>query len=436
MMTRISIRLRLTLWYAAVLLFGMALFAAGIWFTLEHRLVAGVDERLSQRVEGIRTVLVVESDVSGRDQLRQELAEFAQEIPEGDLIELSDSKGALLPGKAVSAPRFRVLTATIEHGGETYHVRAAASLDGVQSVLREVRSLLAFMIPLVLLVACIGGYWISTRALAPVDEITRTAKSISVQNLSARLRVPRTGDELQRLSETWNEMLERLETAVGRMRQFTADASHELRTPLALIRATADLALRRERKPEEYVRSLRDIQSESARMTDLAESLLELTRADNAAELTLAETDLNAIVEDVVTHNREFAAAKGVTLESCAAAPPAVAPANESAIRRLLTALIDNAVKYTPAGGTVTVATARRDGGIALTVADTGEGIEPGALPHIFERFYRADPARSRGNGVGLGLSIAQAIAQAHGSRIAVESRPGEGARFEVLLQA
>lgn len=434
-MTKRSIRLRLTVWYAAILLFGMALFAAGIWFTLEHRLVAAVDERLSQRVEGIRTVLVVESDVSGRDQLRQELAEFAQEIPEGDLIQLSDSKGPLLPGKAVSAPRFRVLTATIQHGGETYRVRAAASLDGVQSVLRELRGLVAFMIPLVLLIACIGGYWISTRALAPVDEITRTAKSISVQNLSARLRVPRTGDELQRLSETWNEMLERLETAVGRMRQFTADASHELRTPLALIRATADLALRRERKPEEYVRSLRDIEAEATRMTELAESLLELTRADNPVELAMAETDLNAIVEDVVARNREFAAAKGVALESRTPAAPATAPANEYAIRRLLTALVDNAMKYTPTGGTVTVATARRDGGIVLSVDDTGDGIDPGALPHIFERFYRADPARSRGNGVGLGLSIAQAIAQAHGSRIAVESKPGEGARFEVLLQ-
>jgi heavy metal sensor kinase len=283
-------------------------------------------------------------------------------------------------------------------------------------------------------IACSGGYWISTRALAPVDEITRVAKSISVQNLSARLPVARTGDELQRLSETWNEMLQRLENAVQRIRQFTADASHELRTPLALIGATAELALRRERRPDEYTRALRNIQAEAARMTLLAESLMELTRADNTSELELAETDLNAIVEDVVAGNRQLAAARGVTLESHTTAGAAVAPANESAIRRLLLALVDNAIKYTPGGGTVAVATTQRDGGVVLSVNDTGQGIDPEALPHIFERFYRADPARSRGNGVGLGLSIAQAIAHAHGSRIAVESKPGEGARFEVLL--
>lgn len=435
-MARISIRLRLTAWYALALLAGLALFGAAMWIALERRLVAGVDAVLEQRVQGLRTVVEVEG-ASDRVLLRQELSEFAREVPDGSLIEVRDPSGALLvrPAAAARHKETRALNTRFEYGGRTYDVRVAASLDEVRAVMSEFRHLLLLLIPAVLGAACAGGYWMSRRALAPVDEITRVAGSISVNNLSRRLTVPNTGDELQRMSETWNDVLERLEGAVKRIRQFTADASHELRTPLALIRSTAELALRRERSPAEYRQSLADIERETARMTDLTESLLALARADaQGMEMPLAPVDLNAVVTEVVRESEGLARAKGLLLRAALTKERAVAALNESGVRRLLLILIDNAVRHTPPGGAVTVATAARDSGVVLAVEDTGEGIAPDALPHIFERFFRADAARG-GSGAGLGLSIAQAIAQAHRSDIAVESAPGQGARFTVVFK-
>ena len=448
-----SIRLRLTAWYSAVLLLGLALFGLGMWLALEQRLIAGVDTRLAQRMQGLRTALGAEAEIQDREQLRQEVAEFAAEIPDGTMLVLRDPSGGLVP-PSLQAPalarsfavepavhrtvsegsqRFRIATGRVTSAGDTYDALLATSLDEVTAVMRDFRHLLCLMIPAVLAVACLGGYWLSSRALRPVDEITSVARLISVQNLSQRVAVPRTGDELQRMSETWNGVLERLDVAVKRIRQFTADASHELRTPLALIRATAELALRRERSSEEYRESLRAIESEAEHMTTLTESLLMVARADaGGLEMPLSPTDLNGVVDAVVRQNEAIAAGRGIRLSAETNGHPAVASANEAAIRRLLLILIDNALKHTPAGGAVTVSADAGESGIVLAVADTGEGIAPQALPHIFERFYRGDPARGSGTGFGLGLSIAQAIAQAHGARIAVESTPGAGARFSI----
>jgi heavy metal sensor kinase len=331
---------------------------------------------------------------------------------------------------------FRVGAAQIEFGGRPYEVLVAGPLEEVDAVMRDFRNLLLFLIPAVLAVACLGGYWLSMRALRPVDEITRVAKSISVQNLSQRVAVPGTGDELQRMAEAWNEVLERLESSVQRIRQFTADASHELRTPLALIRGTAELALRRERSPEDYRNSLRSIEGEAERMTALTESLLLLARGDaNNAQFPLAVTDLEGIVSRVIEQYQALATEKGIRLHGESIAPVA-AYADGAAIHRLLLILVDNAIKHTPAGGGVTLTVRQGEGSVVLSVADSGEGIPPDILPHIFERFYRSDPARSGGGGFGLGLSIAQAIAQAHGTPIQVESAPGAGARFTVALRA
>jgi two-component system heavy metal sensor histidine kinase CusS len=455
-MTRISIRLRLTIWYSAVLLLGLALFGFGMWFALEQRLIAGVDTRLAQRVQGLRSALGAENEIKDRGQLQQELSEFASEIPDGGTIQLRDRSGAFIlpfPNQTVfpqdsAAGRtalrtvkqgsrlFRIVTARVVSAGQEYEALVASSLDDVLAVMQDFRHLLFLMIPAVLVLACLGGYWLSLRALRPVDEITSVARSIGVQNLAQRVAVPRTGDELQRMSETWNEVLERLEVAVKRIRQFTADASHELRTPLALIRATAELALRRDREPQEYRDSLHAIEIEAKHMTALTESLLTVARADaNGIDMPLATTDLNDLVNDVVHQNEGLAAEKGIHLDAGTGGQAVLAAANASGIRRLLLILVDNALKHTPAGGTVTVSAAARDGGAVLTVDDTGEGIAADALPHIFERFYRGDPARGSGSGFGLGLSIAQAIAQAHGSEIAVESTPGAGARFSLTLK-
>jgi heavy metal sensor kinase len=454
-MMRISIRQRLTAWYAAALLLGLGIFALGMWVSLQERLIAGVDARLTQRIQGLETALGAEAEIRDRAQLQQELAEFVREVPDGSLVQLRDPAGTVLlptpkqfalraPGgrtapytENIDGRQLRVATARLQSAGSLYDVQVAISLDEILGVMRDFRHLLLWMIPGVLIVACLGGYWLSSRALRPVDKITTVARSIGVQNLSQRIAVPRTGDELERMAQTWNDVLERLDVAVKRIRQFTSDASHELRTPLALIRATAELALRRERDPEGYRTSLGQIEQEAEHMTTLTESLLTLARADaDGLGMTMQSTDLNELVHSVVQQNAALAVEKGVTLRAVTAEQPAQAAADASGIRRILLILVDNALKHTPPGGTVTVSAGVGAARVTLTVEDNGEGISAAALPHIFERFYRADPARGSGSGFGLGLSIAQAIAQAHGTAIAASSTPGAGARFSLPLKS
>jgi heavy metal sensor kinase len=286
-----------------------------------------------------------------------------------------------------------------------------------------------------LLAASAGGYWMSRRALAPVDEVTDAARLIGLQNLSVRLPVPHTGDELQRLSETWNRMLERLDSAVDRIQRFTADASHELRTPVSVIRTTAELALRRERDPEQYRKALRQILAETERMTRLTEDLLLLARSDaREFKLRLAPMDWNDLARQVVEENRPIADARGIRLTSHPAPDAAIVLGDEPALCRLLTMLVDNALKHTPIAGAIDVAISSDRRRTIVTVRDTGEGIDPADLPHIFDRFYRGDKARNHETGVGLGLAIAQSVAEMHSARIEVASEVGRGATFTVTF--
>ena len=448
-MSGFPIRWRLTVWYASALLLGLAAFGLLTWFALEQRLLAGVDARLEERVNGLRTVLEIEAGLRDRPQLQVELAEFAREVPDGALMALWDPAGApllastLLPQPAgagfatltLNGRPHRLLRASLSYAGQLYTAHVAAPLDDVRSTLALLRDLLLLLTPLVLAASGLGGYWLSRRALAPVDEMTAEARSIGVENLSRRLPVPPSGDEIARLAVTWNAMLGRLEGAVGRIRQFTADASHELRTPLALIRTTAELSLRREREPADYREALRQVQVQSERMTELIEALLEMARADASADLMpLSPTNLNDLVESVAESSRNHAEERSVRLATELPGEPSIARANAAGLRRVLLILVDNALRHTSAGGAVRLVLAVAEEGFELSVSDNGSGIAPEALPHVFERFYQADAARS-GGGSGLGLSIAQSIAAAHGARIEVSSSRGAGSRFWIRLK-
>ncbi len=437
-MRRVSIRQRLTAWYAAALLLALLLFGGAMSVALERRLVAGVTARLTLRLQGLASALEAEGEIHDRAQLATELSEFLRDNPDGGQLELRDMAGGSIGPAAPLAPvqrgrRFLTATRTLRCAGETFTAIASLPLDEASVILADFRGLLLWMIPAVLAVATVGGYWLSSRALKPVDEITSVARTIGVRNLSQRIPTPATGDELQRMAETWNAVLERLEAAVQRIRQFTSDASHELRTPLTLIRATADLALRREREPQEYRESLRQIAHEAEHMTALTESLLHLARADaGGLTVTLSAVDLNSLVKEVVEQHAAVAEAQGIELQARTDAHAAMAQADAEALRRVLLILVDNALKHTPAGGRVTVSAE----GTVLTVEDTGAGIPAASLPHVFERFYRADEARGAGGGFGLGLAIAQSIAEAHGARITAESGTGVGSRFSLALKS
>jgi len=336
--------------------------------------------------------------------------------------------------KVLDLHRFRTLSTATVVDGETYRILVATPLDGTEATLRHIRQLFLWAAPAVLLMAALGGYWISRRALAPVDAITAAARSIGIQNLSQRLSVPATGDELQRLSETWNDMLARLESAVKRLSQFTADASHELRTPIALIRTTAELTLRRERSPETYREALNQVVAESERTSRLVEDLLLLARADaGLPALSLERVELTPLVRDVCEQGQVLAEARQLQISAEVPDQAVFVEANDPALRRLLLLLLDNAVKYTPAGGRITVSLGCDAAGTTVAVRDTGIGIPDAALPHVFERFYRADESRNRdAGGAGLGLAIAKWIAERHHANLEAESVVGQGSTFRI----
>jgi heavy metal sensor kinase len=293
--------------------------------------------------------------------------------------------------------------------------------------------------PLVLLLASAGGYWMSRRALEPVDRISRTAEEIGAQNLSQRLPLRSAGDELDRLSATLNAMFARLEAAFHRITQFTADASHELRTPVAIIRTTAELVRSKPRGQEEYTKALDRILAESERTSRLIDDLMLLARADAGADGIVQEPmNLAECLRGACAEVRVLAEYGKVCLEASLPSDCTVS-GDDQALRRLFLILLDNAIKYTPAGGAVRVNLAIDDSADKRTavveVRDTGLGISPEDLPHIFERFYRAAKDRSRKTGgAGLGLSIARWITQRHGGEVLVESAPGTGSVFRVRL--
>jgi two-component system heavy metal sensor histidine kinase CusS len=429
-----SIGARLTLWYSLVLLAGLTLFGAGIWLVVAHSLTVTIDETLAAQAKGVATVLQTEYQPGQAAHLREELSEYSEATPEGRLIEVRDPKGvALIEGRAASGHYRRLATETTVQG-QHFRIMVATPLDSMELTLRRLREVLLWATPAVLLIASLGGYWISRRALKPVDEITRAARTIGIGNLSQRLEVPASADELARLSRTWNGMLERLESAVKRLSQFTADASHELRTPMALIRATAELTLRRERSPQTYREALKHILDETDRTTRLIEDLLLLARADaGLPALSLDRLELTPLVRDVCEQGQILAQERQLEIATEVPDQPVYVDANHPALRRLLLLLVDNAMKYTPAGGRITVSVALDSSGPTVTVSDTGIGIPDSALPHVFERFYRVDESRNReAGGAGLGLSIAQWIAERHHARLEAESVVGRGSAFRV----
>jgi heavy metal sensor kinase len=324
--------------------------------------------------------------------------------------------------------------AVSDHGRPLGYVQIGRTTSEVERIVNRLRLYGVVGLAFVLVLAGAGGWFLARQALGPIDRITRAAERIGADDLSRRLDLQLPDDELGRLAHAFDAMIARLEGAFERQRRFTADASHELRTPLGVIRSQSDVALSRPRSTEYYERVLASIRDETGRLTRLAESLLVLARADADEALTLQEIDYQNLVAEVgasaAPRARDAGVHFSIALDDC---PPV--RGDETWLTQLLLNLLDNALRHTPAGGRLTLSLRPAHDGVIVQVADTGEGIAPEHLPYLFERFYRADEARTRASGgAGLGLAICQWIARAHGGDLTVESEVGIGTTVSVWL--
>jgi len=454
---RQTIRVRLTLWYVALLALILLAFSGAVYIGLARSLQAEADWRLTMAAQ--QTLAVVELEGNRLDE-----PVSSEQLPTGTLMSVyngrgqrlfSTDRGRLLPAlsrdevqavvqgpwsvstlQASDGVEWRLLTAPVlDSGRPSGALQVARAQPEVAAALQQLQALLALAIPATLVVASAGGLFLAGRALGPIDRLTREAQAIGADDLTRRLDPPPHEDEVGRLARTFNGMLDRLEQAFRRQRQFTADAAHELRTPLAMLASQVDVVLEWPRRATDYQEALANMREDISRMNALLSEMLTLARADAGQELLNRERlDLATLVDDVVTAMTPLAETGGVGLTHISGAD-IVVEGDQTRLTQLLINLMDNAIKYTPAGGSVTVTARQHDAWAILEVADTGVGIEPEHLPYLFERFYRADPARARAaGGVGLGLAISQWVVQAHGGTIAVASQPGRGTTVTVRL--
>ena len=485
-----GIRIQLTLLYTAIFALLIFLFCFILYSTLQAFLASGIDSTLQLRAQQIAGGIssengkIVIQDVTGELPGLDGPATTEQQGPEsngnggpndtgqhgttsdvnfGPLVRMLDTQGRTvyispafhalsLPAASFTKPlngnswqstvtasngqAVRIYSMALTDNSSIFGVlQVGESLAQLTSTLQSVTIALLLITPFVLLLGAFGSYWLAKRAFRPILHLTRTAREIKAGDLHRRVPVPHSRDEVHNLALTLNEMIGRLDQAFTQQRRFVADASHELRTPVTAIRSMIEVALEDSLSLDEYHEILSEIKAESERLGSIINDLLVLARADEDQLLLDHEpVRLDLLASDVADTMEPLANERGITL-LLQALEPATVMGDTARLIQVMMGLVDNALAYTNAGGTVTLNVEARDEVACLTVRDTGIGIGEEDKAHIFERFYRADPARSRAaGGSGLGLSIAQWMIQAHGGTITVESQLGQGSTFMVTL--
>ena len=478
-----SVRFRLTLYYTAAFTLVLAVLAFGMYAILKRENVKRIDADISQLADSfLATVQAELKDQPGPNALKISIGEavaehafrdylFSVYRADGSLVESSPanlsarSKSAFSVGELFSSPSFRdFLTASrgssedfgnVKGAGEHFrgYARRFSTSDGdcilvvlyslrqPQEFLETIRHALALVIPFGMLLAAVGGYFLARKTLSPIVSMSQQASRMDATNLLDRLAIANERDELGLLAQSFNQLLDRLAHSIEQQRRFMADASHELRTPIAILRGEADVALSRPDRPtEEFRESLQIVSEEARRLSQIVENLFTLARAD-AGNYPLAKSRfyLDELVAECVRAARTLAAAKNIYLE-IQAEEELLMEADEVLIRRMVLNLIDNAIKFTPHEGRVSVTAQREDNQYLVIVADTGIGIPVDLQSRVFERFFRADKARTHqsdaGTGAGLGLAISRWIAEAHDGGLRLSSSNANGSVFTAYLQA
>lgn len=456
----LNVQWRLTSWYAAVLTGIVAGFGLCTYFMMSRYLLTRSDFELDEELQELQVeVELANSETQLLKQLRDRYYrhfafDFQVSRPDGTVIFRSER----LAGRATLEviPRLPVTETRTHH--ETHEVTGMGPLRFAIRVARgsrtpltvvtlatvplkpnavALRTLLLTMLalgPFAVGAALVGGRILAWNAMSPVDRMAETAAKITGSRLQARLEVENS-DELGNLARTLNSMMDRVERAMNELRRFTADAAHELRTPLAVLLTETEVALRTSRSPEQYQRVIQVIWEELQRLNQLADQLLQLSRSESRTlSPRIDEVPLDALLIDVAEHLHLLAEQKGVKLE-LGPVQPWVVQGDDIQLSRMLLNLVENGIKFTPAGGTVRISAKELHEEIELTITDTGIGIAPDDLVHVGERFYRVDKSRN-GNtgGTGLGLAICKAVVEAHGGSLNIESQLKQGTTVRVRL--
>jgi heavy metal sensor kinase len=459
-----SVRFRSAVLYAGLLASILLFFATAIYFGLKRYLDSNLQRTLIERSRSIGTELPGLS-TKGPEWFASETVESYQPELNGYFIRISRVEGGIvyvsgppkdhsfepsqiplptrLEGDSFStnvemAHRPRVLIEGIvfsNSDGSRFLVESGASYRQIDQVLDALLWMFGTLIPFIVSVIAVAGYWLMRKALRPVDEITKTARTMTSTNLSERLPLISTGDEIERLSNALNEMITRLDAAFQNIARFTADASHELRTPLTILQLELEGIVQHPELAPQLVDQIESALEEAHRLSRIVENLLVISRLDaGAIAIEKLPLNLSELVASTVEPMQLLAEEKPVLLH-CDVSPNVYVKGDQSHLKQLILNLVDNAIKYTPASGQVTIRVTSDDHFAVLEVIDTGVGITSEALPRIFERFYRADKARSRNSGgAGLGLAIVRAICDAHQGEIKILSTDGLGTHFFVKL--
>jgi heavy metal sensor kinase len=460
-----SLAFRLTLWYTVLLGATFALVGVGMFYGLQQYLRSGQSDSLRRRSLQVEQILEQSPPGISNEQIAEEIntrvsPEFNNRFVRvtrapattiyrsGQPADRSFDPMAVPPiagawadpgtlARTVTVPEQQLMVSakSIEVPSGRYLVELGSSLQPIEALHDRLLAMLGLLLPALVICAAVGGYLLVTWALRPVDRISQTAERISLKDLDARLPVVPSGDALQRLTVSLNHMLTRLHDAVQISRRFLADASHELRTPLTIIKGELQEIAASDVVQGDMRERIGSVLEEVARLEHLVSGLLALSRFDaGEAPLEWSNVDLAALGESTLEQMRLIADDRGVRL-ACSPLEPAVVRGDRGRLKQVIVNLVDNAIRFTPHGGSVTVSTASDDAYSVLEVRDTGIGIPAAALPQVFERFFRVDEARSREyGGAGLGLSIAKSICSAHGAQIEVESAVGSGSCFRLVF--
>jgi heavy metal sensor kinase len=465
MRRRRSIRARLITLYVVTLSVIFVCFGAYVYLGFKQYLVHSLQRTLLRRAHQIASTILVDMPDRGENYVSNEIqARYAPELNER-IIRITDRSGRIIyqsrnAGDLSAPPPVRFAGAEGEtkpinreekpangndlqvaaigyrlSNGQSYTVEVGSPESDIFSALEGLLATLSIGFPVFIGLTSMGAYILLGRALRPVDEIVESAERITLQNLSRRLPVPNTGDEVERLSLALNRMIGRLNESFQLTNRFTADASHELRTPLTIMRGELESLLKEDQLGASQTSQIESILEEAERLSQIVEGLLLMSRLEvEESQLSKDPIDLAKLVL-ATTEQMELLAADRSIRVTRKTKGEVMVVGNEVRLKQVVVNLLDNAIKYTPEGGAITVRVAAEPSGAILEVRDNGIGISQDALPHVFERFYRSEQVQARqARGTGLGLSMVLSIVEAHGGKVEVESRENEGATFRVCL--